>query len=116
MSAEMSPVELLRAAAARLRETAEGTTTPPWYEDSIDGVYAYGAPGEDCPSVFTDGRVRYQDVCWIVLVHPGLAEPLAALLEEALPYARLPRWETFPVAVRAVALARVLLGVVPDGR
>lgn len=108
--AELSPVETLRAAAAKLRETATGTSVPPWYEDGQEGVYAYGAPGEPCPQVFRDRRVRYQDVLWIELVHPGVAEPLAALFEF-----EVHQHDAFGFAIgdRFLALARVLLGV-PD--
>ncbi|MFG2165551.1 hypothetical protein [Micromonospora chersina] len=45
-------VELLREAASLLRQRAQAATTGPWYEDSTDGIYAYGGPDVDCPTVF----------------------------------------------------------------
>ncbi len=39
----------------------------------------------------------------------NLTEPVAAMLTDALNYARLPRWREYPTAVRGVALAEALL-------
>lgn len=75
----------LRAAAALIRERAKHTTTGPWYEDGIEAIYAYGAPGSD--------------VQWAAALGPQVAEPLAGLLD-----AVATNWKTTNGLVRAEAI------------
>lgn len=72
----MSAVNELRAAAAKLREAKEQTSSlGPWRNHQMS-VHA-----EDRPIAMA--YQCYADAAWIALMHPGLAEPLAAWLEEA---------------------------------
>lgn len=77
-----TPQDGLRAAAAKLRDTSKKVTHgPPWTQD------------QDCPCCVVSGDLRPYgaptvadrldegDASWIALVHPGLAEPLAAWLD-----------------------------------
>lgn len=93
----MTPAEELRAAAAKLRETAGTATDGPW---QLDGPYWWHSG--DCTHVVTDARDRMSvavmpqredaphrdaNAAWIALAHPGLAEPLAKWLEREAKYA-----------------------------
>ncbi|MEV7013463.1 hypothetical protein [Streptosporangium sp. NPDC051022] len=70
----MDAVEEIRTAATRLRETAERTSRAPW---STNGMWVMGA---DSHIAHFGGHLPNRD--WVALAHPGLAEPLAAWLEE----------------------------------
>ena len=148
--AEMSPVELLRAAAARVREIGAAATGGPWWSDQseqcyrLHGVHAKlppawpGLPEQvmnrqilKAPKTGTPYAEYWPspaDDAWMTTVHPGLAEPLAALLDaEAYRVDRLlngPSGDGVQWAIGAVVeqnhgpalrLARGVLGV-PDGR
>jgi hypothetical protein len=94
-----SPAEVLRAAAALLREREASATSAEWWT----------------PETCTGPSHTWSDAHWAAMVNPGLALPLAALfdaeatnaassvdLHPALtPHAR---WQ------RSVAVARVILG------
>lgn len=102
MSADAkTPAELLRSAAALLRERAAKATPSPWNYCRIDGhgdtperaeVFAgpidgYGYLAGSVASWAEedeDGqRLSHEDGAWLEAVHPGLGEPLAAWLEQA---------------------------------
>jgi hypothetical protein len=78
--ADLTTVEELRAAAAKLREVAGKATDGPWHPDADEL-----GRGWDLRSA-TDGHMAFgltkADAAWIALVHPGLAEPLAEWLEK----------------------------------
>lgn len=90
------PVGELRTAATKLRKTAAQATDGPWYtvgppwNDHIPYVIA-GHPDPHCGTYVADpGHLTADprgneaaDAEWMALVHPGLAEPLAAWLEQA---------------------------------
>ena len=108
----MSPVELLRAAAAKVRERADNASAGPWraLADPQDGGYpltAVGVWSAEEAFVFECHDTMRVDAKWIALMHPGVAEHLAALLE-----LQAERGPTFA----ATELARVLLGVPNDAR
>jgi hypothetical protein len=73
----------LRAAASIIRQLSTHATTGPWYPDGTDGVYAYGDPGDCCPTVFRDRSASYADIRWVATLNPTIAGPLAALLDDA---------------------------------
>jgi hypothetical protein len=125
---ERTPAEQLREAAQMLRDTASDATRGPWVhhrtitrDDENDFAWTVcrticdggsGGCEPDCGAdVLTTGaegceedNVTEADASWIALVHPGLAEPLAAWLESAAN--RAPTEVTY----RALAVARVLNG------
>jgi hypothetical protein len=112
--------DLLRKAAAKLRDTAAAATPGPW-DRAADTDYAshYGAnfianwEGEYLRFVTTagDGDGAARDAAWITLVHPGLAEPLAAWLSSI---GETWVFQRQSARQQAVAIARVILGEVPD--
>lgn len=120
----MSPVELLRAAAAELRATAAGASEGPW-ETGEDGLVWTQKP---IPGDPVSGSTEPEDAAWIALMHPGLAEPLAALLDRQADLIQI-QCKDFPPDLRdeivrefaetfhtpSLRVARALLGV-PDGR
>lgn len=73
MSADRTPAEELRAAAAKLRETANRIPTD---------IPTTGG-GDYYRSRFEHANLYPGDLDWIALVHPGLAEPFAAVLDAA---------------------------------
>lgn len=92
----MSAREELLTAARRLREVSAAATPGPWEDCSDpDGgawpryVIGSPAPGSDRgeevlrvhESIADHQVVTRDDTAWIALAHPGLAGPLAALLE-----------------------------------
>lgn len=94
-----NPVAELRKAAAAIRENARGTAEGPWKARPVwspdshvtSAVYSYAYPTGTVESeVVASGLKRYpkgglRNPCnarWIALMHPGLAEPLAAWLEK----------------------------------
>lgn len=90
-----TPAEKLRAAAAKLREMAKGTTRGPWFvadcelyprwiltngKTEPDSGYA-----ADVFKSYEDGvgvTISDADWAWMAFAHPGLAGPIAAWLEE----------------------------------
>lgn len=115
-----APAEQLRAAAAKIRETAAKATPGPWVdmsteEDSIYPRWIMGPPTvPDDPWSFTEPIkvtgdlvdheiVSREDTAWIALMSPALAEPLAAWLEKTAETVRhhepdtqydgLPNWQ-----------------------
>jgi hypothetical protein len=83
----MTPVEELRAAAQKVREAASAVIhlSPPWRSEPAEDDQwrvMYGTPHLLAGLVATTpdyGRMYLAD--WIALMHPGLAEPIAAWLE-----------------------------------
>lgn len=79
--ADLNLAEELRAAAARLRKTAACAHGGPWAvgEDGATiwsaDIRPYGAP---CVAI----RLDCGDATWIAMMHPGLAERLANLLDD----------------------------------
>lgn len=71
-----TPADELRAAAAKLRETA-GEIVNVNGGDGFEKWTEFYGGDDDFPGEFLDKR----DLAWIALVHPGLAEPLAAWLD-----------------------------------
>ena len=140
--ADLSPVETLRAAAARLRALATNATPGPWEREwafSTHFVVPSTAGNVAADNVSRLKRHQRGDAEWIALMHPGVAEPLADWLErEAEDLAwHIAAWDHphkdgsmvgcasgDPVRLaalteerfgKALAVARVLLGV-PDAR
>ena len=91
----MTPVEELRAAAAKIREMVRGTTATPWVAcwDAQIG----GAAVSQHEHIQADGGSEYPladlvkdaDAKWIALMGPDKAYPIAALLEH---YAESVAW------------------------
>lgn len=98
-STVQNPVTELRKAAAAIRENARGTAGGPWKARPVwspdshvtSAVYSYAYPTGTVESeVVASGLKRYpkgglRNPCnarWIAMMHPGLAEPLAAWLEK----------------------------------
>lgn len=82
----MTPAEELRAAAARLRETAKGAPRGPWeFVENLywgrDAIVNPEAMGWDALVLSVHDLGETPVARWAALVHPGLAEPLADLLE-----------------------------------
>jgi hypothetical protein len=83
----MTPVDELRAAAAKLRATAAAVPFgPPWASDAdlsrevVSGdAQSWGAPSVALAST-------PEAATWIALASPALAEPMAASLEAAADY------------------------------
>ena len=117
--AEMSPVETLRAAAALLREHGEAAVTEaPWrvvIDESAEDDTAVGVWSPEEMFVFEDSDTMRVDAEWIALVHPGVAEPWAAMFDR---FAWLLKFDADLIhrvgTEEVLAVARVLLGV-PDG-
>lgn len=95
MTAAQSPAEVLRAAAALLREREASATSAEWWT----------------PEACTGPSHTWADAHWAAMVNPGLAEPLAALFEAEAENAAA-RVELHPALTpqRSVAVARVILG------
>lgn len=74
----MTAVDILRAAAARLREREAATLPGPWWYDAENGIID-SRDSEDTNSGFAYD-VAEQDASWIVMMSPQLAAPLAAWL------------------------------------
>ena len=106
----MSPAETLRAAAAKVRDTASNATPGPW---ECDGIGDYGWTVRDVSPFGTfaieteDSEQGQADAEWIALMSPAVAEPLAAHLERLADMALL---TGAPVMREALALARKILG------
>ena len=136
-----TPAEELRAAATMLRETAAKATRGPWvyhptisrHLDTEGAEYAWticrplcetdGGPAceSDCgANVLKTGaedceedNVRIEDVQWMTIAHPGIAEPLAAWLEGSAKHAakvRDPRNQEIVADQDALKVARVING------
>ncbi len=107
----MTPAEELRAAAAKLREKAKAARPFPWRSAGTGDVVVDLPPShpdyatsKDCVTVLADGNI--DDAEWVALMHPGLAEPLAALLEYLASQSE--RWPVNLTA--ALGVARVING------
>lgn len=93
----MTEAETLCAAAAKLREVGGKATHsigPEWTYSAVRHIARncditcshtnYGdGPFDLDDGLNHDGWDRYEDSPWLTLAHPGLAEPLAAWLEDA---------------------------------
>ncbi|WP_395109833.1 hypothetical protein [Actinomadura sp. SCN-SB] len=90
---DRTPIEELRAAAQRLRDTAADATRGPWVshptitrEDGNDSAwticrpYCEGTP-DGCEDDCGDDFLGEADADWIALMSPVLAESLAAWLD-----------------------------------
>ena len=85
----MSPSETLRAAATKLRETASKATPGPWQigPEFGDMVTSPEPNWNGNPTVIAsdlaDGHPGFDwnNVAWVALMSPAVAEPLAAWLE-----------------------------------
>jgi len=111
----LSPVETLRAAAAKLRKLAGNATPGEWYPDWDSGVYAM--PNTAPKYVISGGNVTYDNTQWIALVHPGIAGPLAEMFDQIASAVDLDGDLIGRVGYgEALAVARVLLGVPDDPR
>jgi len=109
----MSDTDLLREAAARVRETATAAAPGPWHMD--EGQRIYAEDGAYVTSPWTNDE-RDDDLDHIALWHPGVALAVADLLDsEATHHVDDPSFErdtdplcdTWPHAVR---IARALVG------
>jgi len=72
----VTDLEILRDAAALMRERAKAASLGPWYENGPDGIYAYGAATGPCPTIFR----RSADGTYADVVHAAaIATPEVAL-------------------------------------
>jgi hypothetical protein len=96
----------LTTAAAKLREIA--AKVPPADDDTTSWAVHFGHYGAS--NGLCDG-----DAAWITLMHPGLAEPLAALLDDtaALLVENDPFGEALDLARFELAIARAINGTTP---
>ncbi|GGK62000.1 hypothetical protein Sme01_03900 [Sphaerisporangium melleum] len=84
MNARLDSADLLRRAAAKLRETAAGTTSGDWDVRDSGELVAW-QDTEDQRFEYLVECVEWEnpaDPKWIAVASPALAEPLAAWLEE----------------------------------
>lgn len=96
--------DLLRRAAAKLRETAELALPAPWTVIPVPGDRGYDVTAFPSLSVYVAQDLSEYDAEWIALMGPALAEPLAEWLESVAAEGRASR-RTGPMAV-----ARAILG------
>lgn len=125
-----SPAVLLRRAATHLDELAKGATPGPWSRPYPGAsCLAAPAPGDEDPVYTGRGQVEVirsavwegtgefvrsrtdRDLDWIAALSPVVAAPLAEWLRETAEY--IGAVQCSP-PVGAVALARALLGDLPD--
>jgi hypothetical protein len=133
--------DLLRKAAAKLREMAEGTTGAPWL--AVDGTmyprWILGTPDKpdyapDVAKVYSDDEDALQvsdaDWKWMAFANPALAGPLADLLDHCAKNreaaekgaafvsdesGQITADQIDPLTPYAMRVARVILGEVPAG-
>lgn len=108
---DQTPAEILRLAAARVREAAKSAIPGPWAAEP-DGVgRGYDVWQVDGPHLAFG--LRRPDAEWAALVHPGLAEHLAALLDAAADEYALFKgeWSDCPTARLALPVAAMILGM-----
>lgn len=80
--ADLTPAATLRAAATLIRETASKATPGPWMVSRIPGIgRTVNDPTARLSIAVGTGWVSGADGEWIALMHPGLAEHLAAWLD-----------------------------------
>lgn len=119
----MTPAEKLRIAAAKVRTMATPASRGPWHvgdcelyprwilSDGETDQHGYAADVIRISEEWADEQsVSDADWQWMAFAHPGLAEPLAFLLEEAAKQAdmnvtRAPRHRVDVAAALAVARA-----------
>ncbi len=79
----MSNADLLRRAAANLREHAEAATSGPWnaYARAYPHIVCQGGEGQDDMVSFNLAGRPVEDSQYAALVHPPVALALADLLE-----------------------------------
>jgi len=119
----MTPAEEIRAAAARLREAAEGTTPGPWFVGDCEiyprWILSAGKVDESGHPEYVVKMARDEadevpisdaDWRWMAFAHPGVAEPLAAWLEAAADEYLTPYSTDCPAAYAALAVARAING------
>jgi hypothetical protein len=121
----MTPEATLKAAAAKLRETAAKATPGPWTAQEVpDEAYVEIMAGTEvavahavCEHAATWGAAA--DADWIALMSPALAEPLAAGLELTAEHWRPERdlAKHYParhaMQQEALTAARTILGEAP---
>lgn len=111
--------DLLRRAAAMLRETAAPATPGPWVSLDKGDRIIHSAEPFDYEYVVDEPMSNEHNAAWIALMHPGLAEPLAAWLDFAAEY-----WRPEALAMkypirhdlqhRTLEIARAILGEAAD--
>ncbi|KAB2384722.1 hypothetical protein [Actinomadura montaniterrae] len=86
----MTPAEELRAAEAKVRETASKATPGPWVADGLEISGEVTDPDADMYARWVAESLDDNDpdhgcdnAAWIALASPALAEPLAGLLKSA---------------------------------
>lgn len=109
----MSPVELLRAAAARARELDERATKAPWWVENDSDVVGSNEFGDltvaDCMNV--SERLPEENNARYIAAFRAVAAPLAALFERIAWMGGLDADLLSRVGVdEALAVARALLG------
>lgn len=112
----MTAAEEMRAAAAKLRETAKGVshfptpwTVEPAEDDQWRVIYVKDNPLAGLIATTPDyGRVWLAE--WIALMHPGQAEPLAEWLEHEAYMAEKRGLSVEGNTFHAVKVARVING------
>jgi hypothetical protein len=105
---DQTPAETLRAAAQHVREMAQQATPGPWVANGA-GVGTDYTDNEPDLIVAVDA-FDPNDAAWMALMHPGLAEPLAAWLEMEAHMWDLRGNSAEGNTFHALAAARALLG------
>lgn len=82
MSADRSPAEILRAAAARLEQAAAKAEPGPWYTEPDDLDRGHDVWSRKTGHMPAFG-LSESDAAWIATMSPVMAEPLAAWLKQA---------------------------------
>lgn len=110
--------ELLRRAAAKLREHAQAVADAdvladgtPWTveEEETGELYVIADFTEFSTVYIAEGFISRAHADFVALLHPPVALALADLIEVGIGYAAVNKPETFPVYVKAVAAARAVL-------
>ena len=115
MTAVRTPVETLRAAAARLEALDKAATPGPWRDGDtgsdtphiIAGVVGGGVSIAFCPDCNVNGALERPDAALILALRP-VAEPLAAWLRLTATWA--PASPGSDDLERSLAVARAILG------
>ena len=106
--------DLLRRAAAKLREHANRAPEGPWVSlDGGDRLVALRENREDWPAGFrylVDEPIPDSSIAeYFALMQPSVALALADLIDEGLDYVGMREPGRYPVYVKAVAAARAVL-------
>jgi hypothetical protein len=111
--------DLLRRAAAKLRDTVDMTLPAPWTVIPLPGDRGYDVAAFPSQRVFVAQDLSESDAEWIALMDPAMAGPLAEWLDFAAEHwridAEIKHYPIRGILQRITAdLARVILGEVPD--